>query len=49
MNVWYSLMKDEMIGLFFFLKLTITSNVFLDMLDNYILPQTDDDPDLIFQ
>jgi hypothetical protein len=42
-------MKDKVTGPFIFLELTITSNVFLDMLENYVLPQNDDDPDFILQ
>jgi hypothetical protein len=48
-NVWCTLMKDKVTAQLFFLELNITSNVVLDMLENYILPQTDNDPDLIFQ
>jgi hypothetical protein len=42
-------MKDNVNSPFFFHELTITSNVFVDMLQNYVMPQTEDDPDLIMQ
>jgi hypothetical protein len=34
---------------FFFRELPITSYVFLDMPQNYVIPQTEDDPDFSMQ
>jgi hypothetical protein len=37
-NVLCTVMRNKLTGLRLFLKLTVTSNVFLGMLENYILP-----------
>jgi hypothetical protein len=43
LKVWCTQMKDKVIDFFSFCELTITSNVFLDMLENYIMPYTEED------
>ncbi|GBM12225.1 hypothetical protein AVEN_21028-1 [Araneus ventricosus] len=38
-NMWCALMHDKVIGPFFFAKPTVTSNIYLDMLQLYAVPQ----------
>ncbi|GBM61814.1 hypothetical protein AVEN_80455-1 [Araneus ventricosus] len=38
-NVWCALMHDKVIGPFFFAELTVRSNIYLDMLQLYAVPQ----------
>jgi hypothetical protein len=43
-------MHDRIIGPFFFVENTVSSNVYLDMLTNYAIPQLQDrQPNVIFQ
>lgn len=49
-NVWCGVMFDRIIGPFFFIERTITANVYLDMLTEYVIPQLEDmQPNVIFQ
>ena len=49
-NVWCALTKTEVIGPFFFAEVTINSNVYLDMLEGYALPQIEAyQPHVLFQ
>jgi len=41
LNVWCGLFHDQVIGPFFFVEKTITGLVYLDMLELFVLPQTD--------
>ena len=41
-NVWCVLMHNRVIGPFFFCKRTITVNIYLDMLEQYVAPQLND-------
>jgi hypothetical protein len=38
-NVWSGMMKDRIIGPFFFQERTVTSHLYLDMLEHYAVPQ----------
>lgn len=38
-NVWCGLLHDHLIGPFFFAETTVTSNSYLDMLENFVCPQ----------
>ena len=38
-NVWCGLMKDRVIGPFFFAEPTVTARTYLDMLELYVVPQ----------
>ncbi|MCQ7131119.1 DUF4817 domain-containing protein [Salmonella enterica] len=40
-NVWCGLMSTRIIGPFFFAEQTITANVYLDMLTEFVIPQLD--------
>ncbi|KFM68285.1 hypothetical protein X975_13792, partial [Stegodyphus mimosarum] len=40
--VWCGLMHDRVIGLFFFTEKTVSSVVYLDMLENFVLPQLEE-------
>lgn len=49
-NVWCGLMKDMIIGPFFFIEPTVTGITYLDMLEQYAFPQiAHKQPDIIFQ
>jgi hypothetical protein len=48
-NVWCGIMSDRTVGPFFFHKITITSAVYLDMLENFVFPQIAEVDGLIFQ
>lgn len=49
-NVWCALLHDRIIGPFFFAEATITSAVYLDMLQQYAVPQLlQYHPDVVFQ
>lgn len=49
-NVWCALLHDRIIGPFFFAEATITSAVYLDMLQQYAVPQLlQYHPDVMFQ
>ena len=49
-NVWCGIMCNQIIGPFFFHETSITANVFLDLLTEYVAPQLDDlQPTIIFQ
>jgi hypothetical protein len=42
MNLFCALSKERVYGPFFFMETTITSIVFLDMLQQFLIPQLDD-------
>lgn len=49
-NVWCGLMHNKIIGPFFFAELSITGNIYLDMLQHFVIPQLNDlQPRVIFQ
>lgn len=50
-NVWCGIMCNQIIGpLLFFHEASITANVYLDLLTEYVAPQLHDlQPDIIFQ
>jgi hypothetical protein len=48
-NVWCGIMSDRIVGPFFFHESTITSAVHLDILQNFVFPQTAEVDCLIFQ
>ena len=39
LNVWYGIMHDKIIGLFFFIEKSITTQIYLDVLTEYVSPQ----------
>ncbi|KFM65698.1 Transposable element Tcb2 transposase, partial [Stegodyphus mimosarum] len=41
-NVWCGLMHDRVIGPFFFTEKTVSSVVYLDMLENFVFPQLEE-------
>jgi hypothetical protein len=45
-NVWCGMVKDRIIGPFFFIEPTVTGNIYLDMLQQFAVPQQ---PNVIFQ
>ena len=47
LNVWLGLHKHGVIGLFFFMESTVTGHSYLDMLENFAVPQIP--PGFIFQ
>jgi hypothetical protein len=49
-NVWCGMMKDRIIGPFFFIEPTVTRNIYLDMLEQFAVPQLlPQQPNVIFQ
>jgi len=48
-NVWCGVMTDRVVGPFFFNENTITGVVYLDMLEQFAIPQLEDVPNIIFQ
>lgn len=49
-NVWCALIHDRIIGSFFFAEKTVTSVIYLDMLQNFVFPQTEVlQPEIVFQ
>ena len=49
-NIWCGMMHNQIIGPFFFNEETITANVYLDLLTEYVVPQLNDfQPNIIFQ
>lgn len=49
-NVWCGLLHDRVIGPFFFAEASITSAVYLDMLEQFAFPQIEDlQPDIVLQ
>jgi hypothetical protein len=49
-NVWCGLMKDSIVGPFFFMEATVTGSVYLDMLEQFVYPQVADlQPNIICQ
>jgi hypothetical protein len=48
-SVWFGIMLDRIVGPFFFHESTITSAVYLDMLENFVFPQIAEVDSLIFQ
>jgi hypothetical protein len=49
-NVWCGMMKDRIIGSFFFTEPTATGNIYLDMLEHFAVPQLlPQRPNVIFQ
>jgi ribosomal protein S18 acetylase RimI-like enzyme len=48
-NVWCDIMSGRIVGPFFFHESTITSAVYLDMLENFVFPQIAEVDGLIFQ
>lgn len=41
-NVWCGLFQDRVVGPFFFAEATVTGIVYLDMLENFVMPQLED-------
>jgi hypothetical protein len=48
-SMWCGIMSDRIIGPFFFHESTIMGAVYLDMLENFVFPQTAEVDGLIFQ
>ena len=49
-NVWCGLLQNQIVGPFFFQENTITGNIYLDMLENFAVPQIAHmQPRIIFQ
>jgi hypothetical protein len=49
-SVWYGMMKYRIIGPFFFIEPTVTGNIFLDMSEQFAVPQLlPQQPNVIFQ
>ena len=49
-NVWCALMKDMIVGPFFFIEQTVTGDIYLDMLEQFAVPQLiPRQPHVIFQ
>ena len=49
-NVWCGIICNQVIGPFFFHETTITADVYLDLLTEYVAPQLiDSQPTIIFQ
>ncbi|KFM65038.1 hypothetical protein X975_25046, partial [Stegodyphus mimosarum] len=49
-NVWCGLMHYRAIGLFFFTEKTVSSVVYLDMLENFVFPQLEElQPHVVLQ
>ena len=49
-NVWCSLMHNQIIGTFIFAESTITTNIYLNMLKHYVVPQLEEfQPWVVFQ
>jgi hypothetical protein len=49
-NVWCGMMKDRIIGPFFFIEPTLTGNIYLDMLEQFAVPQLlHQQPNVIFR
>jgi hypothetical protein len=48
-NMWFGIMPNRICGPFFFHESTITSTVYLDMLENFVFPQIAEVYGLIFQ
>jgi hypothetical protein len=42
-NVFCALSRESVYGLFFFMEMAITGIVYLDMLQQYLIPQLDED------
>ena len=50
LNVWFGIMHDKIIDLFFFAEKSITAQIYLDILTEYISPQLKQyQPQVIFQ
>ena len=50
LNVWCGIMHDKIIGPFFFAEKSITAQIYLDLLTEYVSPQLEQyQPQLIFQ
>ena len=47
-NVWCTIMCNRVIGTFFFHETTITADVYLDLLTEYVAPLIDSQPTIIF-
>ena len=49
-NVWCRLLHDCLVGPFFFAEDTVTSTIYMNMLEGFAFPQIEDlQPDIIFQ
>jgi len=49
-NVWCGLLHDRLVGPFFFAEDTVTSTIYMNMLEGFAFPQIEDlQPDIIFQ
>lgn len=48
LNVWCGLMHNQVIGPFFFAEATVTSTTYLDMLENFAIPQLEGQQQEIF-
>ena len=50
LNVWCGIMHDKIIGPFFFAEKSITAQIYLDVLTEYVSPQLEQyQPQVIFQ
>jgi hypothetical protein len=50
LNVWCGLMHNRVIGPFIFAEQTVTTTIYCDMLENFMVPQVEDlQPTVIFQ
>lgn len=50
LNVWCGVMYERIVGPFFFAERTITGDIYLDMLTEYVIPQLEEfQPQIIFQ
>ena len=48
-NVWCGIMCDRIIGPFFFAERTVNGVIYLDMLEQFVIPQLELQPQVIFQ
>ena len=48
--MWRGLLHDRLVGLFFFAEDTVTSTIYMNLLEGFTFPQIEDlQPDIIFQ
>ena len=48
--MWRGLLHDRLVGLFFFAEDTVTSTIYMNMLEGFAFPQIEDlQPDIILQ
>ena len=48
-NVWCGLVHEHLVGLFFFVEDTVTSTIYMNLLEGFVFPQIEDlQPEIIF-